>query len=90
MAKKVNRAVKPTYVVNIDDIERLRDIDVVFALAKQNAGMSLSNLELTAIIDYVVNDTIDRIQPKIFFLCECDCEKKQPWYKRFWKWLRRK
>ena len=90
MTKKVNKAIKPAYIVNVDDIERLRDIDVVFALAKQNAGMSLSDLELTAIVDYVVNEAIDRIQPKIFFLCECDCEKKQPWYKRFWKWLRRK
>ena len=74
---------KPSYVVDLDEIETLADIPVVFALAKHNAHLALTDEEL--------QDIIDAATPKITFIyCKCECAKKKPWYKRFWNWLIRK
>lgn len=83
--KKNTKKVKYDYIVNVSDIESLGDIDCVFALAKHNAGLALTDEELEAIIIY----TCDRFTPKLVVMrCDCECEKK-PWYKRFWSKVKR-
>lgn len=86
--KKSTKEFKPTYVVNIDEIEYLEDIPSVWALAKQDAGLPLTDEELTDICVRVCRE----MRPIITVVgCNCDCvTKKEPWYKRFWNWLTRK
>lgn len=87
--KSTKKSTKPAFIVNMDDITSLEDVAVVFALAKQDAGLPISDYDLISIIDYVA----DHCAPKITFV-DCSCCKikchKLPWYKRFWNWLLRK
>lgn len=86
--KKISKKYKPTYTVDYDSIETLDDIRLAFALGKHNAGLPLTDEELTDIVEW----SMDRVKPTICIVkCECNAAKKKlPWYKRFWKWLRRK
>ena len=81
--KKNAKKVKYDYTVNVSDIRGLEDIDCVFALAKQNAGLPITDEELVAIVTRVCEECT----PKITFVC-CEREKK-PWYKRFWSKVKR-
>lgn len=85
--KKTKKEFKPSYIVNLDEIEHLDDIALVFALAKHNAGLPLTDQDLWDIIDHVAYN----VRPHIC-ICNCICtmKKKLPWYKRFWRWLTRK
>lgn len=88
--RKSTKKTEPKFIVNIDDIEHLNDIACVFALAKQNAGVPLSDYDVMSIVDYA----IDGIKPKVYIYnvecnCECPAPKRKPWYKRFWNWLTR-
>jgi len=77
----------PSYIVDIDEIAYLEDIDAVWALAKHNAGIPLTDDELEAIVSNVASS----IRPKITVMfCGCKFEEKKPWYKRLWNWLFRK
>jgi hypothetical protein len=86
MVKKNTKKVKYDYIVNVSDIECLEDIDCVFALAKHNAGLALTDDELEAI----VIRACEKCAPKFIIMhCDCKCEnKKLPWYKRFWNKLK--
>lgn len=81
--RKTSKKTNYSYVVNLDDIETLEDIDVVFALAKHNANLPLTDDELLDIIDFVA----EHAAPKVFFydITSCCCPKREPWYKRLWK-----
>lgn len=81
--KKNAKKVKYDYIVNVSDIKGLEDIDCVFALAKQNAGLPITDEELVAIVTRVCEECV----PKPTFVF-CECEKK-PWYKRFWSKVKR-
>ena len=86
MVKKNTKKVNvPSYTVDLDEIETLEDIPVAWGLAKQRAGLPITDEELTAICKRVC----DEFGTKITIL-ECKCEQKQPWYKRLWNWIRRK
>ena len=84
----MKKTFKPTYIVDITDVNTVEDMKVKFALAKHNAGIALTDAELKTIISYAVN-----LVPT-----ECVCnidvyevkENKKPWYKRFWNWITRK
>ena len=80
-----NTKIKPSYIVDIDNITCLEDIPSAYAIAKQEAGMPLTDDELIAICKRVY----DELGPKITIVdvTECTCCKKKPWYKRFWNWL---
>jgi hypothetical protein len=77
--KSTKKTFKPTYTVDITNCEDPFDVLVQFGLAKQNAGLPITDDELNAIIDdnailVVIHDiTIKRE------------DKKLPWYKRLWK-----
>lgn len=82
--KKTNKKQKYSYVVDLRDIETLSDIAPIWAFAKHEAGLALTNEELADICSYVYNE----FGPKVTVICECGCcRKKAPWYKRFWRWL---
>lgn len=78
--KNIKATKKPAYIVNVDAIEHLDDIDTVFGLAKHNAGLPISDDELASIC----YSMIEQFGTKIFIVdCKCDT----PWYKRFWNWV---
>lgn len=84
MTKKTTKKVnEPSYIVNLDSIETLEDIPVAWGLAKQEAGLAITDEELIAICMKVCMECGTRITTII-----CECEKKQPWYKRLWKKLK--
>jgi hypothetical protein len=78
---------KVKYEVNYDNIDKLEDIDVEFGLAKHAAGIAMSDEEFKAILDKTEREaektTVAIIHTNII------CEKKLPWYKRFWNWLKK-
>lgn len=78
------KEIQPSYIVNMDDIESLDDIDLAFALAKHNAKLPLDDSELKTIVDHAV----EIAAPKVVYIFDCTeptSEKKDPWYKRMWK-----
>ena len=80
--KKINKK-KYSYIVDLRDIEYLSDIAPIWAFAKHEAGLALSDIELADICSYVYHE----FGPKVTIVYECNCKKKTPWYKRFWRWL---
>ena len=86
--KKTTKKVKPAYIVNMDNMQTLEDIDVEFGMAKHNAGLAISDIELAAIVHTVCKNVCT--PDIIIYDCTCKCEKKKPWYKRFWNWLTHK
>lgn len=84
---KKTKEVKPSYIVNVDDIEHLDDIACVFAMAKQDAGLPLTDKELIDIVEWAIGEFGTKI-----YICDmkCPCIKKKPWYKRLWNWITRK
>ena len=96
--KKTKKAVKPLFIVNITDCNTANDIIVKFAQAKQQVGLALTNTEFEAVVNDRALKNID-VYSRACFACgyavgrvfaEEKAQKKQPWYKRFWKWLLRK
>lgn len=83
--KKISKTYRPSYIVDIRDIEHLDDIAITFTLAKHNAGLPLNDEDIMNIVDHVVSN----IQPEvcIYNIECCECEVRKPWYKRFWNWL---
>lgn len=79
---------KPAYTVNIANCEDATEVALEFALAKQNAGLHLTNENLEAIVNRAIDVALES-EPTVIFVneCECNCSKKKPWYKRFWNWL---
>ena len=78
----MKKQTKPVSIVDMNDIEVLDDIAPVFARAKQDAGLALTDDELTSIIEYVAKN----FPPKFIFVNSiCECCKREPWYKRLWK-----
>ena len=84
--KKTNKKTKYSYVVDITDCNTVNDVEVAFAIAKQKAGIPLSDSNLDAIINHTVEQVVDGIQD-VVIVCDCEKPKKLPWYKRFWNWL---
>lgn len=90
--KKINTK-KYSYIVDYDKIEVMNDIDAVWALAKQEAGLPLTNSELESIVLH----SYEAFGPKVtvrIYPCRCTkntpwykCTKKTPWYKRVWNFL---
>lgn len=99
MKKIIKNTVKPAYVVDVTDCYDMYDFSLAFAIAKQKAGQPLTdeNLDIicTAAVDSLLNALSDlgAINKKnhcieiVRNITVCDCRKKEPWYKRFWKWL---
>lgn len=79
------KAVKPELIINGVNCVTPEDIQDAYIEAKVNAGRNISAEELQFVKDYAA-PIID-----VYNICEIQLtEKKLPWYKRFWNWLRRK
>lgn len=86
--KNTKKTFKPAYVIDMTKCETANDLRIEIALSKHNAGLAMTDDDLSAIIEYVAEATIDAMPSSI---CICNCEvkpKKLPWYKRFWKRLK--
>lgn len=81
------KEIKPSYIVDMDQIESLDEIAVAFALAKQEAKLPLDDEDVIAIAEFAAS--IARPDVRIYNV-ECVCKPRLPWYKRFWNWLTRK
>lgn len=58
VTKKTVKEFKPAYVVDLTDAESTTDVYVAFGLAKQGAGLPISDTELDAIIDKTVEISV--------------------------------
>lgn len=77
------------YTVDLKDIKTLEDIDVVFALSKQDAKLPISDEELMDIVEYAVNHSFavklaDAFNKSMSFIDKClpIIQERKPWYKR--------
>lgn len=83
--KKTKKVVKPEILINTVDCETVNDIYTNYIEAKVNAKRVITKEELDLVKNNTCNATL------VFLGCECEVKaEKKPWYKRFWKWLRRK
>lgn len=87
--KKTSKKSEIKYTVNLNNIETLKDIYSEWACAKHDAGLALTDDELIDIIDSVIDDMCMNCVHCATLIIDTQ-KKKFPWYKRFWKWLRRK
>ena len=109
MAKKNTK--KPTFIVDLTNIECCEDIRFEFVKAKATQGVAVSKEDIEFIVNYGANLAINLIDSYIAKFCDANSVvqitdknvvkdivkyvekkivKKEPWYKRFWKWVTRK
>ena len=83
--KPVKKAAKPEFIINAVGCVTPADVQDAYIEAKVNAGRNITGEELKFTKDHAtpVIDVFNVVELQI-------CEKKLPWYKRFWNWLRRK
>jgi hypothetical protein len=102
--KKTKKEFKPAFIADLTEAKSARDAYVAFGLAKQGAGLPMTDAEFDAIINTTVevcaNACVDS-------LCACSKEikvnaddkvviskngvevKKPNVFRRFWNWLKR-
>jgi len=92
--KKTNKkTVKPTFIVDVTECNSPEEIRRAFTLAKVKSGVAITFDELDHFVSTIVEDYNNFIASTVAAAFICDCckfEKKQPWYKRLWKWIRGK
>lgn len=85
---KKNKKFTPIYTVDITECDDVFDVRLQFAKAKQKAGLAISDDELNAIVNEAICDFAEALL-LVGELCDdIDEPKKQPWYKRFWNWIK--
>ena len=95
---------KIPYVVNLTEAETPADVAFEFARGKAKAGIALTEAEIMSIVTYgarltmeAIDDALMDMQPISFQTTDKKKIKKvinilmpkEPWYKRFWKWLKK-
>ena len=83
----LRKQVKPTYIVDLRNIEVLEDIPYEFAISKHKAGLYINDEELSIICDEMCKEKYPDTLCLTIVECDCECKKKLPWYKRFWRWI---
>jgi hypothetical protein len=58
VTKKTVKEFKPAFVADLTDAESMTDVYVAFGLAKQDAGLPISDVELDAIIDKTIEISV--------------------------------
>ena len=88
---KANKNVKKSYayVVDITNCTTAEDVALAFALAKHNADLPLSDNNLTAIVNYSIDEFAKNIYT-VISATACANESKEGMFKRFWNWISRK
>lgn len=96
--KDIKKPTKPAFVVDATWCEDADDLHTAFIFAKCG-NTPISEDDLMFIVDRTIHRTMDeyKFMENIanmiadVFTTACNwCEKKSPWYKRFWNWLTRK
>lgn len=83
--KKINtKAFKPAYTVDISATNDVNDLKLTVALTKHNAHLPLTDDDLIAILDYVIDLTLNTMPNFAFVIRE---EAKKPKKRSFWKRL---
>lgn len=104
--KKTKKSTKPTCIVDLTNVETLTDVFAAFGIAKQKAGIPITEDELGAIIDKTIDLTEQAISEKIalntkkvkiekdekiIFDANGNYTIKKPnIFKRFWNWITKK
>ena len=89
MKKNINKTTKkvaePELIINTTNCANPADIQEAYIDAKIRAGRTITSEELQFAKDHAapIVDVFNVVELRI-------CEKKLPWYKRLWNWLRRK
>ena len=103
---KNTKTIKPLFIVDLTEAETPEDVKFEFIRAKAKAGVKLTDNEIMWLVKLgsnitieVIDEHITKMKPiaqfdnvskekvdKIFKILT----KKDPWYKRFWKWITRK
>ena len=103
---KNTKEIKPLFIADLTEAETPEDVKFEFIRAKAKSGVKLTDNEIMWLVKLGSNLTIEvidehliKMKPiaqfdnvskekvnKIFKLLT----KKEPWYKRFWKWITRK
>lgn len=92
------KTVKPDFLVDCVNVETVNDVYTNATVAKVRAGKPITEEELDGYAKNAVRCTLDDVRctlddviPAMMVAmgtacCEfCNCQKKQPWYKRAWK-----
>lgn len=99
---KNTKAIKPLFIADLTEAETPEDVKFEFIRAKAKAGVKLTDNEIMWLVKLGSNITIEVIDEHITKLKPIDVSKekvdkiiniltkKEPWYKRFWKWITRK
>jgi len=103
---KNTKAIKPLFIVDLTEAETPEDIKFEFIRAKAKAGVKLTDNEIMWLVKLgskITLEAIDESMAKMKPIAQFDnvskekvdkifkiLTKKEPWYKRFWKWITRK
>jgi len=105
MTKKTKKpAFKPLFTVDLTDCYDAEEMYEAFLTAKFEAKLPLTSYEVGKFCEYKIIQALDALVDDLFdghnalVIEDCtikafDAVKvtiKEPWYKRFWKWLTRK
>lgn len=103
---KTTKTNKPLFIADLTEAETPEDVKFEFIRAKAKAGVKLTDDEIMWLVKLgsnitieVIDEHVTKMKPiaqfdnvskekvdKIFKILT----KKEPWYKRFWKWITRK
>jgi len=103
---KTTKTNKPLFIADLTEAETPEDVKFEFIRAKAKAGVKLTDDEIMWLVKLGSNITIEAIDEhvvKMKPIAQFDnvskekvdeifkiLTKKEPWYKRFWKWITRK
>ena len=103
---KNTKAIKPLFIADLTEAGTPEDVKFEFIRAKAKAGVKLTDNEIMWLVKLGSNITIEVIDEhitKMKPIAQFDnvskekvdeifkiLTKKDPWYKRFWKWITRK
>ena len=103
---KTTKTNKPLFIADLTEAETPEDVKFEFIRAKAKAGVKLTDDEIMWLVKLGSNITIEVIDEhvtKMKPIAQFDnvskekvdeifkiLTKKEPWYKRFWKWITRK
>lgn len=103
---KTTKTSKPLFIADLTEAETPEDVKFEFIRAKAKAGVKLTDNEIMWLVKLGSNLTIEVIDEhliKMKPIAQFDnvskekvdkivkiLTKKEPWYKRFWKWITRK
>lgn len=103
--KKISKAKKPMFTVDLTAIDTPDDIVMEFIAAKVRAGLTISEKEMFFTMSYGAITALnafenfynshatviesDELAQKLLKEIDKALKKKNAWYKRFWNWIKK-